>query len=533
MAVISAGIVNQGGRVILARQFMEINRVRIEGLLSAFPRLRDASVKKQATFLDAGSVRYVYQPIENLFLVLITTLNSNIVEDLATLQIMGKVMSEYVGGAVSETTVEQHAFNIFFAFDEIIVGGKRESSTLEEIQTYLEMDSVEERLYLEQKQQQMEAARKTTMEQARILKEKKMLGISRGGGDPYGGFGSDSIPSMGMGMGGGAISGMGGLSSPNERYNSYAENTNSNAYLASGPSAQALKPGAGMTLGKGKKNDRLQMSVLSKVQKEIGGRVASGGAGPGVATPVPSDFKSDAGAPENIQVTIEEKMAVELSRDGEVLNTEVKGELSLLIKESHCERVKLELGPLNDSYSFKAHAKINKTLFASSAILAMTDGKPFPVNQTITILRWRAAGDVPPPVVFTCWPEIGRMTVEYEMPDDYASVQVESLAVKIPLNGQNATAVTPTAGVASVQGDCILWMIPVCSGASNQSGSIDITIADSNLNCGDVLFPITVTFSAPHSLANVSVMKVVEVDTEMPVRFSESVQLLTENYRVE
>lgn len=533
MAVISAGIVNQGGRVILARQFMEINRVRIEGLLSAFPRLRDASVKKQATFLDAGSVRYVYQPIENLFLVLITTLNSNIVEDLATLQIMGKVLSEYVGGAVSEGAVEKHAFNIFFAFDEIIVGGKRESSTLEEIQTYLEMDSVEERLYLEQKQQQMEAARKTTIEQARILKEKKMLGISKGGKDPYGGFGSDTI-GMGMGMGGGAISGMGGLSSPNERYNSYTENTNSNAYLASGPSVPTLKPGTGMTLGKGKKNDRLQMSVLSKVQKEIGGRPSPGATGAGVsATPVPGDFKSDSSTPENVHVTIEEKMVVELTRDGEVSNAEVKGELSLLIKESHCERVKLELGPLNDSYSFKAHAKINKSLFANNAILAMTDGKPFPVNQNITILRWRAAGDVSPPVVFTCWPEIGRMTVEYEMPDDYAAVQVESLAVQIPLNGQSATAVTPTAGVANVQGDWVFWMIPVCSGANNQSGSIDITIADSNLNCGEVLFPITVTFSAPHSLANVSVTKVVEVDTEMPVRFSENVHLLAENYRVE
>eukprot|EP00796_Vickermania_ingenoplastis_P007607 gene7607-5367_t len=528
MVVISAGIVNSSGRVILARQFMDINRVRIEGLLSAFPRLRDASVKKQATFLDAGSVRYVYQPMEDLFLVLITSLNSNIVEDLETLQVMAHVVTDSVGGRVEESMIEAKAFKIFFAFDEIIVVGKKECTNLDEVQKCLEMDSAAERIFLENQQRQMEAAKRTTKEQAMLLREKKMMGITRGGRDPYGGFGSDSVGPIGGFSGNTDMdyrSGAVHISSPNADWGNQMSHGEGTSWGAQ-PPRRTPQPGTGMTLGKGKgKNDRLELNLLSKVQKEIG--VA---AKPATATPTPAEFKSDAGAQENIVVSIEEKMAVELTRDGEVASMEVKGELALLIKETHCERVKLELGEMNSAYSFKAHAKINKSIFTSNGVLAMMDGKPFPVNQTITILRWRATEQEQPPVVFTCWPEIGRMTVEYELANSYD--RVEELVVSIPLNGQGFVSATPTQGAADVEGESVVWVIPVCS-AANREGSIDITIADSSMDCGDVLFPISVSFASSHSLAQVTVRRVVELETEMPVRFSEEVRLIADNYRVE
>jgi hypothetical protein len=47
---------------LVSRQYMDMSRIRIEGLLAAFPKL--VGTGKQHTFVETENVRYVYQPLE-------------------------------------------------------------------------------------------------------------------------------------------------------------------------------------------------------------------------------------------------------------------------------------------------------------------------------------------------------------------------------------------------------------------------------------------------------------------------------------
>ena len=142
---------------------MEMSRIRIEGLLAAFPKLIGSG--KQHTYVETENVRYIYQPMEvrgawqfpsgcppllwwppgqpcsragralhpqALYLLLITNKASNILEDLETLRMLSKLVPEY-SPMLDEESVASKAYEVVFAFDEVISLGHKENITVQQV----------------------------------------------------------------------------------------------------------------------------------------------------------------------------------------------------------------------------------------------------------------------------------------------------------------------------------------------------------------------------------------------------------------
>lgn len=141
--VLAASICTRGGKAVLSRQFREMPRSRIEALLASFPKLADSGT--QHTTVEQDNVRFVYQPLDELYMVLITNRQSNILQDIDSLHLFAQVVTSTCKN-LEEREILKNAFELLSAFDELVTLGYRENLTISQIKTFLEMESHEERI---------------------------------------------------------------------------------------------------------------------------------------------------------------------------------------------------------------------------------------------------------------------------------------------------------------------------------------------------------------------------------------------------
>ncbi len=476
---------------LLARQFVEMGRIRIEGLLAAFPKLIGAegaspsssssssssAPGKQHTFIETDACRYVYLPLESLYLLLITNKNSNIIEDLDTLRLLSRVVPEQLGMGVgaTEEAVQARAFELIFAFDEVVAaGGYREEVTLHQIRTNLEMESHEEKLAQMIKASKMAEAKEAAKRRAQEIRERARDDERRGGGaggqggaggaagGRMTGFGSGSPGGYDGGGGGGRYGGGGGGGGyddgPSSSYPSSSSSASSSSSSAAGSAAAAAakKPVAGgMKLGS-KKAGGLGLGgaasgALASVIAEEGIKDrdlvddGAGGAGGAAAAVQAAKAAAEAASADQASIAIEEHVTARISRDGGVLAYEVKGAMALTVLDEAAARLRVGVRRGDDrAFTYQSHPNVNKAALGApngDGIVALKQSdRPFPTGAPVGVLRWRyAAKDEDTsqlPLMLTCWPEEGAggsMTVNVEYTLQRDDITLTDVIVTVPL----------------------------------------------------------------------------------------------------
>lgn len=586
MVVLSAAVTTKAGKVVLARQYRQLSRIRIEGLLASFPKL--IGTDSQHTYIETDNVRYVYQPVETLYVLLITTKNSNIVEDLDTLRLLGKILPEYSPryGVVDEESVLEAAFEIIYSFDEVIDwGGLRENVDLQQIATFTEMYSHEERLVkMIQESRMAEAKEESKRRQEEIRRQRNdggdrlgMLGnelgkmLQAGGMGGFaqdlgltgnnakatsdaafaaaggissesfaqqnappgmgGGSGSD-MSSMGMGMGGGNMGG-GNMSMGMGMGMGTSMPTSSGYSRNSGPppvAGNAAKKG--MSLGKGKKQDSLMESLRAEgevVDAPVTRAQGAHAMATAAATYVPPS--------QAVHLAVVEKLSLTVLRDGGIQGMEVKGDLMLRITDSARAAVRLHVSTGDaeaKGIQLRTHPNVDKTLFSTQGQIGLRDAsRPFPTGNPLGVLRWRFApkDESMAPLLINCWPsdngDESVVNIEYELG---AIKELRDVVIAIPIGSSGQPTVSQCDGefVYNARSQQVEWHLPVID-ESNSQGSLEFSTGAVDANS---FFPVNVTFSSKQTYAPVTVSQVVSAATGEAVEFGSEVSLVPEKFTI-
>lgn len=520
MVVLAASICTRGGKALLSRQFVEIQKSRVEALLASFPKLADSST--QHTTVESENVRFVYQPLDELYLVLITNKQSNILQDIDSLHLFGQVVTSICKKA-DEREILRHAFELLSAFDELVTMGYRENLSLSQIKTFLEMESHEERI-------QEIIARNKELEASEERKRKaKQLELQRKEAARSTAYGRSIAPKLPQ---------QPTYTPPTrpESYDTYEAEKNKTASKFA-----ATRSTKGMQLNKKSKTS----NAFAKVQQDLGPEeleppptiesttlpdrtVSSSHAHP--------DTSSSSASP--ITISVNETLSAKLSREGALKNFEVKGDLQVKISDPALTKLSLSVeaveGPLKAQ--FRTHPNVDRNLFTSDKIVQLKDTtKRFPTNNSIGVLRWRATAPADTnnlvPITFTAWvnksDDSYTITIEYELLNADAH-SLNNVVVTIPYSSAEP-AVSSFDAVYQVTGDSLEWTIGTVD-SSNPNGAFEF---EAQTDDDSEFFPIAVNFELDKPFIQVDVLSAKLLEIEEDVDFEKVVKAKADGFVIE
>ncbi|GAA5862770.1 hypothetical protein JCM3774_001916 [Rhodotorula dairenensis] len=540
MVVLAASIVTKSGKPLLSRQFVGLPRPRLESLLSSFPRL--VSPASEHTVVEASGVRFVYTPLDDLYVVLITNTQSNILLDLSTLSLVTRIATELGsggrGGAISEVDVIRVNFEILSAWDEVISLGWRENVNLQQVRNILEMESHEEKIQEIIARNKEHEAKEELKRRARQL-EMQRREMTRRGQNPYANPSAPSsyapVPSS--------------YNPPTGGPSSYSAGSAYDAPIGGGGAGASAKPfktkGMQLGAGKGRKKDddlaaalgglQVDDSDLAMLQHQQQAQYEEPAAvqqqyqAPAPAAPASKDV-NPFGAVEqgDVHIIVREALSLALNRDGGVNSLSLKGDLDLRINNADYSAVVVRLpSPNSGAYpkandvQFKTHPNVDKTAWAQRGEIRLKEGKKsFPVGQGLGVLKWRmtSTDESIVPISINCWPsaDAGSITVnlEYELENPALSLHNVVISIPLPPGAEPSISEPPAHGTYAINPHTgrLDWTIDeVSEAAGTTSGSLEFECEGDD---ADALFPVAVDFVSQRGMCGVEVLGVNNPATE-------------------
>jgi hypothetical protein len=494
-----------------------MQRSRIEALLASFPKL--AASGTQHTTVEQDNVRYVYQPLDELYMVLITNRQSNILQDIDSLHLFAQVV-QTICKSLDEREILKHAFELLSAFDELVTLGYRENLTLSQIKTFLDMESHEERIqeiiarvgsilafskyplltvFLTRtknskrvkrgsakqnnlkcnarRPQELAVVYQTELHPIQLIHQHPKLSL----------FQIHMMPITPRRSRGTVVS--------------MFDKSSNLTYQSRGIPARAK----GMQLGKKSKTT----NAFEQIREELGPE-AELSVPVAPQTPAASTSAAPAAAQssdrEPVHIIIAETIAAKVSREGTLESFEVKGTVQLRISDAALTQLKLNLvvGDVKGA-SLMSHPKVDKTLFKNQRVVQTAQG--FPKNQSLAVVKWtlspRQAKDVQEaPINFNVWVNDAggntwNITVEYEWA---GGEPLKDVMISIPYS-TSEPAVSSFDAVYEVSGDSIDWTIgSVDEESPNGSFEFEAQASDES-----EFFPMAVHFTRSKPFIDIDV----------------------------
>jgi len=179
MVAFSSLICTKNAKIMFARQFVKMSRMELEEHVVHFTRNIE-SCKENSTF-ESEKARYIFIPIESLYLVLLTDKESNLIEDIEIIKLIYRLIQD-ICGSISEQTIIENSFDLMMGIDDIVNMGYRDAVNIPQIKQFMLMDSLDEKEFRKIQEQKENLVKKQMQEKARefekMRRENKFLADS-------------------------------------------------------------------------------------------------------------------------------------------------------------------------------------------------------------------------------------------------------------------------------------------------------------------------------------------------------------------
>ena len=177
MVALSVVICSKSAKIIFARQFVKMTRMELEEHIVQFSRNIDSY--KEITHFESDKVRFIFIPIDSYFLILITSRNSNIIEDTEILKLIYRFIQDLCNGQINYDSIIENSYEIMLGIDDIACLGYRNGINIIQIKQYLQMESLEEKEFKRKKLEQERRVQRELYEKSkefdRLKREKKFM----------------------------------------------------------------------------------------------------------------------------------------------------------------------------------------------------------------------------------------------------------------------------------------------------------------------------------------------------------------------